>query len=585
MGGGVDQCTSCESFGMNAYLWHGQCVLACPAGSYADEQRVCHDCSSNCKTCDGPLATDCQSCTPNACMRTSCPEGVVFPVLYGGQCISNCPDGFYANSSGACLRCHAACQKCNAPASSDCVDPTPLTPFLGSDCAPGATRVGKTCRKACPPGRYPVSAPGKGCAACPNYDCDECDYADPTRCLSCKREAYARGGWINGFRQLGRYYPWARPILNSSKLCDEVPAGIEHPAATGRRLGVDVPSAGPNSGTYVTPMDTIASCDASCRTCSGPGDRSCTSCDLNSSRPFWFGGQCLDACPDGVLPDATSRCVGKCHPTCSSCLAPSNASMCSACVPGSAWPFKQYNQPAPFMCSALCPIGQYGSIEAGSCMPCDATCARCTGLGQCQECMPGLALKNGACVDKPKPRTQSPTDEIFSVANKAKGQAANGQLDTGFPIGSLGMKIPKLPRAREASNLTFPQQHEIQRIVLVGNAPPPLVPNPPPPPTSPPPPGYPANEPHSPPPPGLPLFPFPPSPLLPPPLPPYLPPSPDTPLAGDLRLEFNDEVSRPLDLRLLGQLVSGQLPGRSVADFARSVKQALQVPCSVVDRI
>lgn len=89
MGGRADQCTSCDSIGMNAYQYHGQCVLSCPVGSYSDENRVCHDCSARCKTCSGPLATDCLSCEPNACMRTSCPEGVVFPVLDGGQCLSN----------------------------------------------------------------------------------------------------------------------------------------------------------------------------------------------------------------------------------------------------------------------------------------------------------------------------------------------------------------------------------------------------------------------------------------------------------------------------------------------------------------
>ena len=421
IGGLANQCTSCEFFGVNAYLsTTGECVLSCPAGSYVDEHRVCHACSPRCKTCKGPLATDCTSCVDNSCKRTHCPS-VVFPVLdildhgdWRGQCISNCPDGRYSNASGVCLRCDAACARCNGPSRFHCIDPTPLTPFLASDCAPGATRVGKACRKVCAAGRYPVSAPGKGCTKCLNYDCDECDYDNPTQCITCKTHELVRGGWADGFRfdaaddwrrnspLPGRYYPWARPIRNGTT-CVE----------------------GCGASEYVTSTGTCASCDASCSTCSGDSARSCTSCDANSSVPFWFAGQCLSACPAGRLPNATSHCVGKCHPTCGSCVAPSDEAMCSACIAGSAWPFKPYNQPAPFICSALCPIGQFGSLEEGSCKPCEATCARCKGLGQCEECMAGLLLKQGRCVAKPAPRVQSPIDELFSVASRAKGQGAN----------------------------------------------------------------------------------------------------------------------------------------------------------------
>ena len=155
VGPAADQCTSCDSVGTNAYLLRtrdavsavagvashrdtvaqttgrgeaeerargvaaaaeraaaragaaGRCLLRCPTRMYADEARVCRGCASNCKSCDGPRATQCTSCEPNACAkRGGCPEGKVFPSLDTlGRCVSNCPAGQYANKAGRCASC------------------------------------------------------------------------------------------------------------------------------------------------------------------------------------------------------------------------------------------------------------------------------------------------------------------------------------------------------------------------------------------------------------------------------------------------------------------------------------------------
>lgn len=70
-GGQADQCTTCHSHGKNAYWYNGQCLLQCPEKSYSDDNRVCHDCSARCKSCTGPLSTECTSCTPNCAQRSS----------------------------------------------------------------------------------------------------------------------------------------------------------------------------------------------------------------------------------------------------------------------------------------------------------------------------------------------------------------------------------------------------------------------------------------------------------------------------------------------------------------------------------
>ena len=60
-------------------------------------------------------------------------------------------------------------------------------------------------------------------------------------------------------------------------------------------------------------------------------------------------------------------------------------------------------QPTIGRCKATCPSGSYAD-PSGVCMPCDASCAACTGpsASSCSSCDPvGVAshLRAGACVD------------------------------------------------------------------------------------------------------------------------------------------------------------------------------------------
>ena len=60
-------------------------------------------------------------------------------------------------------------------------------------------------------------------------------------------------------------------------------------------------------------------------------------------------------------------------------------------------------QPTTGRCKATCPSGSYAD-PSGVCMPCDASCAACTGpsASSCSSCDPiGVAshLRVGACVD------------------------------------------------------------------------------------------------------------------------------------------------------------------------------------------
>jgi len=131
------------------------------------------------------------------------------------------------------------------------------------------------------------------------------------------------------------------------------------------------------------------------------------------------------------------------------------------------------------------------------------------------------------------------------------------------------MVTPTLPTVRAALNLTIVRVHERQRIILVGNAPP--APMPPTPPSPPAPPAIPlvGGTTPSPPPGG----PSPPPPLPPPPEPPTSPPAADTPLSGELFIDFNGEVAAEgVDVGAATRLALGYTDG----DAAELFTQALE---------
>lgn len=454
-----------------------------------------------------------------------------------GRCVSNCPHGQYTDADGECRKCHSACRRCSGPSDVQCVDPTPRSPFVEADCSPGATRMGNRCARSCSAGSFAL--PGGQCADCTNYDCEMCDAADPTRCLTCKP------------------LPWIRSVLKPDGQCHERCASGEFLASTGL----------------------CTACDATCASCDGPGSRACTGCDSGGHLRI-FHGQCIAACPAGFAsgPRPGDGCQ-PCHQTCGECDAPGEATACTTCTTAARL-FMPRNASIG-SCRSRCLAGEYGS--GGTCVACEEGCTRCRATGACTACTEGLVLRDGRCgppsgaVRRFKNET---TNQLFGIANRTKSLASAGELDMGYTVGSILMETPTVPVAQgPAVDLTGSPVYERQRIVIVGNSP--VAPTPPTPPAvpgsqSPPPSSCPT------PPPGNPS---PPPPLAPPPLPPYPPPSPDTPLAGDLLLTFNGETSEGIDLAAVAQHALGYTADgdeESAADiFAHALVQLSSIASSI----
>ena len=400
LGPAPDQCTRCDDVGAHAYLLGNECLLRCPDGHYADEARVCRPCAARCKTCSGPRATQCTSCTPNACSkRGGCPD-TVFPSLdMLGRCVSRCPHGQYTDESGACAKCDAACQRCSGPSHTQCVDPTPTTPFLDSDCAVGARRRGgqTTCVATCAEGHYQL---GSGhCAPCAAYDCAACTAPAPSVCLTC------------------RAAPWINPVLVG---------------------GACRQSCAPQQYARLDGTSTCGACDPTCSSCDGPEPQACTACDPSGATPFLFGGACRAACPDGFAANQGGGSCAPCDGTCSTCTAPADPTACVACAA------PRLFLPAaggPAACAATCPVGEYGALGLGACAACAPNCARCRGADACAECSAGFALRGGRCVTAAARKTEADTTAaLLRLANATKSKAADGSLDTGYNIARMGLQ-------------------------------------------------------------------------------------------------------------------------------------------------
>ena len=124
--------------------------------------NVCQPCSSVCVTC---------SVAAENCTSTTCPQNLFF---LSNQCLSSCPDGYYADTAlRQCKACATECLKCFGAGAAAC-----------TKCSASAyLQIGlTTCAATCNPGEYANSV---------NNECTECNPAcalctSPTVCQSCQ---------------------------------------------------------------------------------------------------------------------------------------------------------------------------------------------------------------------------------------------------------------------------------------------------------------------------------------------------------------------------------------------------------------
>ncbi|XP_042580368.1 extracellular matrix organizing protein FRAS1-like [Cyprinus carpio] len=154
-GDGPHSCTSCLA--PEVLAPSGLCSPRCPTGYYADENRVCQMCDTQCLSCE--MAGVCTSCRDPA------------KVLLFGECqYESCAHQYYLNTTTRiCRECDWSCNACRGPLRSDCLQ-----------CMEGYVLQDGICVPGCSLGFYQDA---ERCLSCDEH-CEQCQVHD--RCQHCQ---------------------------------------------------------------------------------------------------------------------------------------------------------------------------------------------------------------------------------------------------------------------------------------------------------------------------------------------------------------------------------------------------------------
>lgn len=243
------QCIRCESpllllLQPDAHNETGsRCVAECPSGQFGNiTAGTCQQCRAECATCalstfgfGGSGFVQCLSCRDvlavifnGTCVR-KCPSGSLELNLTSGSaaetqavCVSQCPSGFYANTTtGQCSTCSETCLTCER-LSSNCSACAIAGQMLMSAQTGSGRAVVSTCVADCPVGYY--AGVDLRCRRCADLRCAEC-YSGGTYCSRCldSADSIELGRCVitcsPGLYSVPSYASGPDDLLTSSKLC------------------------------------------------------------------------------------------------------------------------------------------------------------------------------------------------------------------------------------------------------------------------------------------------------------------------------------------------------------------------------
>lgn len=225
---------------------------SCPQAYFDDADNsphasdvVCHPCSAECSSCNGPTNTDCQSCR-NFFVSSSSNGPIT-------QCLTACTE---TADSSSCLGCHIQCIGCMGPSNQQCVE-----------CRYDTVTVdgAQTCVPRCENSQYLARISETGseheCRTC-HDQCLNCTGPGNTACLQCRR---------------------ANSTVNSTTTCLE-----------------NCPT-----NTYESDTGLCQPCNLQCSGgCSGPTNRDCSSCVENTVNIEVGVVECTPFCSFGMVYDS-----------------------------------------------------------------------------------------------------------------------------------------------------------------------------------------------------------------------------------------------------------------------------------------
>ena len=376
------QCSACKT---NYFLQPSSmtCLNSCPSTGYYPNttSQVCSPCDSSCTQCTGPANTQCSVCMTNYFLQPS-----------STTCLDSCPStGYYPNSSSqVCSPCDASCSTCTGSGNTQC-SACKADYFLQPSSA--------TCLNSCPSAGYYPNSSSQVCSPC-DASCSTCTGSGNSQCSACKTNYFLQPSsttCLNSCPSTG-YYP--NTISQICSPCDASCAQCTGSANTQcsacktnyflQPSSTTCLNSCPSTGYYPNSSSQVCSpCDASCSICTGPANTQCSACKANYFlQPS--STTCLNSCPStGYYPNSSSQVCSPCDASCSICTGPVNTP-CSACKTN------YFLQPSSTTCLGSCPsTGYYPNTASQVCSPCDASCSTCAGSAntQCSACKTNYFLQ------------------------------------------------------------------------------------------------------------------------------------------------------------------------------------------------
>lgn len=152
------QCSGNYSLNVNTK----KCNKVCPRKFYKDEETLtCRPCHQSCGSCFGPHKHQCNSC----------PTKLNF---FNNTCVLQCPSGWYSIFGAMCAKCSSRCKKCL------------YKHDLCTDCHPDKVWDNFKCFEKCLP-KYFQDQVNNRCYPC-HDSCHTCNGTAPNQCLSCSQE-------------------------------------------------------------------------------------------------------------------------------------------------------------------------------------------------------------------------------------------------------------------------------------------------------------------------------------------------------------------------------------------------------------
>ncbi|XP_006885356.1 PREDICTED: extracellular matrix protein FRAS1 [Elephantulus edwardii] len=414
----ASHCTACPHPNI---LLQGRCLPTCGEDYYPD-QGVCKGCHPSCLTCVGPEPSHCTQCkNPEQGLQVEQLSGASPP---SGECLSQCRAQFYMENTGLCEACHQSCLGCVGKSPSNC-----------TTCQPSRALLDGQCLSQCPDGYFNQEG---SCTEC-HAMCRQCHGPSESDCTSCHPHIMLMGGSCRTKCKEEQFFNLVGSCADCHPLCQHCVANLHHTGSVclrcqnahylllGDHCVLDCPTG------YYAEKGACKKCHSSCRTCQGRGPFACSSCDANLVLSHM--GTCTTTCFPGHYLDDNHACqpcdtrCGSCdsQASCTSCRDPNKVLLYGECQYESCapqyyldfstkkckecdWSCNACNGPLRTDC-LQCMDGyvlQEGACveqcsspfyrDSGVCKSCGTHCLQCQGPHECSRCEGPFLLSEAKCV-------------------------------------------------------------------------------------------------------------------------------------------------------------------------------------------